>query len=176
MKAHPVIAMLAIAALLTACDLTTAIREAGSIIASATNAPPPVVVTPPADKPATVKPGALVPVKIPHGAPVRLIGSESKNADGRGGDCMTTIDGVQFRMFETQLDCPICKMVKNAVAVQVRDGMMVAHDFVNPAGQVMVFQYWGIGSSKASATSYENPVKVKNDSRVRYRAYEAVKP
>lgn len=113
--------------------------------------------TPPAPP---VEPGTLVPKKLPHGAQVALIGKE-KETD-------ISMSGVKVRVLEIAADAFMNQQAKKAGCVRAANGKMVADDWVNTAGQVMVFQYWTLGTSKISAKSVENPVAIKQDSRVWY--------
>lgn len=108
-------------------------------------------------------------VKITHGNEVALVG-------GEGGDYSFSTGGVAFRAFEIKSDQAIGRAVQSAKAVTVTDGKMLANDFVNAAGQILVWQYWTVGTSKMSAKSENNPETAKNDTRVWYRCYEKAAP
>lgn len=139
---------------------------------SVTNLPPVITNLPPVIDPPDPEPpvDAMTPIKIEHGSEVAAKGDE-------GRDGSTTIDGVKFRVFEIESDRHFCEQARKAKAIQVRDGKMVAHDFINASGQVMVWQYWTIGTSSLDAKSTENPSsKVKSDTRVWYRCYASLTP
>ena len=129
----------------------------------ATNAPavtlPPVIA--PEKKPAET----LAPVRLAHGP------SEVSAPDvPEGGDCIISINGVQFRCFELAKDGKMCDLVQRYGSVRVKDGMMVADDFAH-GGAVFAFDHWDLGSANHAKASTNNPVKAVNDTRVRYRCY-----
>lgn len=138
---------------------------------SVTNLPPVITNLPPVIDPPDPEPpvDAMTPIKIEHGAVVKATGHE-------GRDGSVVIDGVKFRVFAMKPDdVHYCKQAANAKAIRVQGGRMVAHDFVNNDGQVMVFRYWTLGTSSLDGKSTENPVaRVAQDTRVWYTVHAPV--
>lgn len=108
-------------------------------------------------------PNVLKPIKIPHG-------SKSTLSGGIKGGEIGYVDGVQLRFLDIDTDCFVTNAAVSAKAVRIKNGMMVADDWINSAGQVMVFQYWTLGTSEKSAMSTSNPVSIKSDSRGWYNS------
>jgi hypothetical protein len=112
-------------------------------------------------------PAGLVARKVPHGV-------EQALALPKVGDGTMRVGGVQFRCFELGIDGAICDEVRRAGALVVQDGLAVAHDFVCSTGQVLVWQYWTLGTADLRGKSTANPVKPKDDTRVWWRCYQGV--
>lgn len=114
-----------------------------------------------------VDPSGLVPKKIAHGAKV------SMNPSVHAGE-IGYVDGVQLRWLDIDSDSFVTTAGVNAKSVRIKDGKMCADDWVNKFGQVMVFQYWTLGTSDISAKCTDNPVAIKRDSRIWSKTYAPI--
>ena len=170
---------IAAAVLAAGCDITTTGQQVAdwashlpTIEATATNAPT-APATPPetqaAQTPAPADDSVMTAKKIPHGKAVTCAAGETPDSASE-----VTVNQKPFRIYDMSIDGPVGRQAMKAKAVRVIDGKTVADDFINDAGQVEVWDHFDNGTADDGHEVYENPAVLKDDSRIRYRCFEAV--